>query len=155
MKLTTSVHILLRLSMSGPVPILRLPSWSRQRQLYFYMTLYDGLLGVAWQVLWVRTSEWKIIFCGGSNNILLTNCMEHCHSWEASGCSVIEEIFCCFWNVNVHYHVHKSPPLHRTKRSLSFRFCSQNSGHISYHCHACYMSLSSCPSWHEHLVKVW
>jgi hypothetical protein len=36
-----------------------------------------------------------------------------------------------------------------------FRFCSQNYVHISYHCHACYMSHPSCPSWDDCLVKVW
>jgi hypothetical protein len=155
MKLTTYLHVVLRLRMSGPVPLLPLPSWSRQRQLYFYVTLYDGLLGIARQVLWVRISEWKIIVCGSSNNVLLTNCVELSYSWEASGCSVIEEIFCCFWKVNIHYHVHNSPLLHYTKRSLSFEFCTQNSVHIFYHYYACYMSHPSCPPWGDRLVKIW
>lgn len=155
MKLTTYLHVVLWLRMTGPATLLPQPSWSRKRKLYFYVTLYDRLLRTAWQDLWVRISEWKIIVCGGSNNFLLTNCMERSHFWETSGCSVIEEIFCYFWNVNVLYHVHNNSLLHCTKRSLLFRFCSQNSVQISYHGRACYMSHPSCPSWGDRLVKVW
>jgi len=41
----------------------------------------------------------------------LTNSKEWRHSWEVISCSASQEITNFLWNLNVHYHVHKSPPL--------------------------------------------
>jgi len=37
--------------------------------------------------------------------------MEQSTSREANGHSASEEILCPFWNPNVHYRVHNSPPM--------------------------------------------
>jgi len=41
----------------------------------------------------------------------LTNSKEQSPSYEANGHSAAQESLCVLWNVKIHYHVHKNPPL--------------------------------------------
>jgi hypothetical protein len=48
---------------------------------------------------------------GSLVNPISSNSKEMSPTWEATSCAVTQEFPNIFWNPNVHYHVHKSPPL--------------------------------------------
>jgi hypothetical protein len=144
-----------------------------------------------WTGAWLHTHKKQWVVCNievwymitvyccyidlwGERNI--TNSMKENPSWEANNCSAGQEIPCLLWNPEVHFCVHRSPPvvpilsqinlmpafplylfkihsnilllsmLWSSQWSLSFRFSDQNVC-ISHHSCACYIL---CPSWFDH-----
>jgi len=99
----------------------------------------------------------------------LSNSMDQSPYWEANSHSASQKIPRILWNSEVHYRVHKGPPLIRilsyynilpstprsSEWSLPFKFSNQNTVCIYHPSDACCMPLLSHSPWFDHSNNIW